>query len=417
MSDTLITVNNASKKFCRDLKRSLWYGVKDLGAELTGRRNGHRDLRKHEFWALRDVSFELRRGESLGLIGRNGAGKSTLLRLLNGLIKPDQGRITMRGRIGALIELGAGFNPILTGRENIYNNAAVLGLSKKQIDCVIDEIIDFAGIDEFIDAPVQSYSSGMRVRLGFAVAAHLKPDVLLVDEVLAVGDMAFRRKCLRHMLSYIKNGGALVFVSHNMQSVQSLCNRSVFLDRGQLEFEGTTTEAVNLYFETQQTSNGGKLEGEANVELSDENPVVIEEVEICPSNSTHIRTGESVRVVIHYRSIKNIDPVIWNFSIWTEDQQVRLTTATSQSSNINYQVIRGKGQLRCTIPKLILVPGTYAIKAAIFDLNRYPIARFGWENSPVLFTVKGSVNEVTNARVIVGDLFIMNIKWDRWISL
>jgi len=415
MSDTLITVDNVSKKFCRSLKRSLWYGVRDLGAELTGRSNGHSDLRKQEFWALKDVSFELRRGESLGLIGRNGAGKSTLLRLLNGLIKPDEGWITMRGRIGALIALGAGFNPILTGRENIYNNAAVLGLSKKQVDHVIGDIIDFAGIHEFIDSPVQSYSSGMRVRLGFAVAAHLEPDVLLVDEVLAVGDMAFRRKCLRHMLRYIKNGGALVFVSHNMHFVQSLCNRSVFLDRGQLEFEGNTTEAVNLYFETQQTPDGGKLEGEANVELSDENPVVIEEVEICPRiNSNHIRTGESVRVVIHYRSIKNIDPVIWNFCIWTGDQQVRLTTATSQSSNINYQVIRGKGQLKCAIPNLILVPGTYAIKASIFDLEaRYPIARFGWENSPVLFTVKGSVNEVTNARVIVGDLFIMNIKWDR----
>jgi len=318
----------------------------------------------------------------------------------------------MRGRIGALIALGAGFNPILTGRENIYNNAAILGLSKKQIDCVIDEIIDFAGINEFINAPVQSYSSGMRGRLGFAVAAHLKPDVLLVDEVLAVGDLAFRRKCLRHMMNYIKNGGALVFVSHDMHFVQTLCNRSVFLDQGQLQFKGNTTKAVNLYLETQQSANGDKLEGEANVELSDENPVVIEEVEFCPSNGSEIRTGKSVEVILHYRSARAIDHILWNFCIWTEDQQIRLTTATSDQSNINYQINRGKGKLKCSITNLILVPGTYVFKASIFDpYVRYPIARFGWENSTMFFTVKGSSNAVTNSRVIVGDLFIMDIKW------
>ena len=412
MSDTLITVDNVSKKFCRNLKRSLWYGVKDLGAELTGRSNGHRDLRRHEFWALKDISFQLRRGESLGLIGRNGAGKSTLLRLLNGLIKPDQGRITMRGRIGALIALGAGFNPILTGRENIYNNAAVLGLSKKQIDHVLDEIIDFAGIEEFIDAPVQSYSSGMRVRLGFAVAAHLKPDVLLVDEVLAVGDMAFRRKCLRHMLSYIKNGGALVFVSHNMHFVQSLCNKSVFIDQGKLEFKGNTTEAVNLYFETQQTPGGGKLESKANVELSDNNPVVIEEVEICPINGNEIRTGESVEVILHYRAITKLGAISWGFSIWTEDQWVRITSCRAKFSNIKYRITEGVGQLGCMIPRLPLVAGTYALKATIGDPEiASPIAEIGLNSAPMFFTVKGWPGELHNRSALDGDLFLLDVKW------
>jgi lipopolysaccharide transport system ATP-binding protein len=182
MSETLIKVENISKKFCKDLKRSLWYGMKDLGTEILGLPHDHDGrLRKDEFWAVKDVSFELKRGECLGLIGRNGAGKTTLLRILNGLIKPDKGRIEMRGQVGALIALGAGFNPVLTGRENIYINASVLGLRKREIDAKLDEIISFAELDEFIDAPVQSYSSGMNIRLGFSIATALMPDVLLLD--------------------------------------------------------------------------------------------------------------------------------------------------------------------------------------------------------------------------------------------
>ncbi|HIP72872.1 MAG TPA: ABC transporter ATP-binding protein, partial [Anaerolineae bacterium] len=194
MTDILVNVENVSKKFCRNLKRSLWYGVKDVGAEMFGRGSERIELRSQEFWAVKDVSFQLKRGETLGLIGHNGAGKTTMLRMLNGLIKPDTGRITVRGRIQALIALGAGFNPVLTGRENIYVNASVLGISKAETDRRFDQIVDFSGIEEFIDTPVQSYSSGMVVRLGFSIAAHLEPDILLVDEVLAVGDLAFKTK-------------------------------------------------------------------------------------------------------------------------------------------------------------------------------------------------------------------------------
>ena len=193
-NDVLICVEGVSKKFCRDLKRSLWYGVKDAVSDVFGR-EGSTDLRRDEFLAVNDVSFEVRRGECLGLVGRNGAGKTTLLKMLNGLIKPDHGRIEMRGRVGALIALGAGFNPILTGRENIYVNGSVLGLSRKEIDRKLEDIINFAEIGDFIDLPVQSYSSGMQVRLGFAVATAMEPDILLLDEVLAVGDDAFRSKC------------------------------------------------------------------------------------------------------------------------------------------------------------------------------------------------------------------------------
>ncbi len=245
--ETLVKVEGVSKKFCRSLKKSLWYGLSDLGREvLSGGKAGDHALRAAEFWAVDDVSFELRRGECLGLIGRNGAGKTTLLKMLNGLIKPDHGRIEMRGRVGALIALGAGFNPLLTGRENIYVNASVLGLTKREVDGKIEEIIDFSDIRDFIDAPVQSYSSGMQVRLGFAVATALDPDVLLLDEVLAVGDAAFRNKCYRRIAS-LRKTAAVVFVSHNMNHVARTCDRILAMSHGCTAFLGDVDGGVEAY--------------------------------------------------------------------------------------------------------------------------------------------------------------------------
>ncbi len=235
-NEVLIRVDGVGKKFCRDLRTSLKYGMQDLTAEVFGRPRTH-DLRPKEFWAVQDVSFELRRGESLALIGHNGAGKTTLLKMLNGLVKPDRGRVEMYGSVAAMIALGAGFNPVLTGRENIYINAAVLGLRKSVVNDRIDEVIEFSEIGEFIDSPVRNYSSGMSVRLGFSVAAlMLKPDILLLDEVLAVGDLAFRIKCLNHMRS-IMDDCAVIFVSHSMPTVSSFCNRALLLDHGRIHSE------------------------------------------------------------------------------------------------------------------------------------------------------------------------------------
>lgn len=245
-SDILIKVEHASKKFCRNLKKSLWYGLNDMAAELTGGSRWHDQLRPEEFWAVNDVSFELRRGECIGLIGPNGAGKTTLLKMLYGLIKPDHGRITMTGRVGALIALGAGFNPILTGRENIYVNGSVLGLTKREIEEKIEEIIDFAGIREFIDSPVQSYSSGMQVRLGFSVATAVAPDILLLDEVLAVGDMSFRSKC-HNRIGRIRTKAAVVLVSHTMEQIANITDRALVMAKGKLLFFGDSREAIHVY--------------------------------------------------------------------------------------------------------------------------------------------------------------------------
>lgn len=263
-ADQLISVEDVSKKFCRDLSTSLRYGFFDLGREMLGKPRTM-ELRDKEFWAVRDASFELRRGECLGMIGHNGAGKTTLLRMLNGLIKPDRGRIAIRGQVGALIALGAGFNPILTGRENIYINAAVLGLSRKAVDARIEEIIDFAGVEQFIDMPVQHYSSGMNVRLGFAIAAILiEPDILFLDEVLAVGDISFTIKCLNRVRELMRDS-AVVFVSHNMPLISSFCTRVLVMDHGQRVLDTDQPGvAINHYYglarSKQQVSGAGGAE-------------------------------------------------------------------------------------------------------------------------------------------------------------
>jgi lipopolysaccharide transport system ATP-binding protein len=246
-NEVLVKVEGLSKKFCKSLKKSLKYGMFDLVANLRGKDTSD-DLRPDEFWALKDINFELRRGECLGLIGHNGAGKSTLLKILNGLINPDHGKVTMRGRVGALIELGAGFNPIMTGRENIYNNGAVLGFTREEIKAKVEEIIAFSELEEFMDMPVRNYSSGMKVRLGFAVAAQMEPDVLIIDEVLAVGDLGFALKCFKHIDTILPNT-AIIFVSHSMPMVSRICNMVMLLENGSPVSQGLNVgKAIELYY-------------------------------------------------------------------------------------------------------------------------------------------------------------------------
>lgn len=244
--DPAIRVAGVSKRYSRNAQSHLSYGATDLMRELLGR--GNRDtLRKDEFWAVRDVSFELQPGESIALIGRNGAGKSTLLKMMNGLSKPDTGHIRIEGRVQALINLNAGFNPALTGMENIYNAASLSGFGSSEIRAIVDEVVAFAELEEAIDSPVQTYSSGMRARLGFAVAVHLRPDILLIDEVLAVGDFAFQNKCFLRMEQLKKAGVTIVYVSHSHNTAIKLCERGLWLHRGQVMAAGTCLETVQAY--------------------------------------------------------------------------------------------------------------------------------------------------------------------------
>jgi len=262
--DPIISVQSVSKKFCRSLKRTMLYGATDVARDLLGISPNPRELRPDEFWALDDVSFEVRRGECLGLIGPNGAGKSTLLKLLNGITLPDQGTIKITGSVGALLELGAGFHPALTGRENIYLNAAILGLSKEEISDKFDAIVNFAGLEEFIDSPVKHYSSGMYVRLGFAIAVHAEPDIFLIDEALAVGDVSFQSKCHGKLREFSERGVTIILVTHNLDLVNSRCSRAVLLAKGNVFCHGAPKTAVDAYHRMISNSRPKSYASEAN---------------------------------------------------------------------------------------------------------------------------------------------------------
>lgn len=327
-------------------------------SEICGRKNSDASagLRAGEFWAVRDVSFELRRGECLGLIGHNGAGKTTLLKMLNGLIKPDRGTITMRGRVGALIALGAGFNPILTGRENIYINGSVLGLTKKEIDAKIDEIIDFAEIREFIDMPVQSYSSGMTVRLGFAVATALDPDVLILDEVLAVGDGSFRHKCYQR-IDALRSRAAIIFVSHNMPDVGRICQSTVVMERGRTIFQGNALDGIARYNELNE--RGG---GPGNSHREVKYPIREFSVEM----PERVGFNEPLDLKIKVSSEENVGPV--NLTVALSNQSGGFAAVgLSNSQSFGIELRKGENEWRCRVANIPLRNGRYPVTVHLID--------------------------------------------------
>src|SRR6058998_1867818 len=257
MSDIALSIQNLSKSFRIAHQRGGLRGYKTLHDELMilprrliDRLKRQRRSTSETFWALKDVSFDVKAGEALGIIGSNGAGKSTLLKILNRITEPTRGGVDIYGRVGALLEVGTGFHPELTGRENIFLNGAILGMTRAEIKRKFDEIVAFAEVEKFLDTPVKRYSSGMFVRLAFAVAAHLEPEILLVDEVLAVGDAAFQNKCIGKMNGVAREGRTVVFVSHDMAAVESLCTRCFLLDGGRLELSGTPHEVTTHYLAT-----------------------------------------------------------------------------------------------------------------------------------------------------------------------
>ncbi|HPE70711.1 MAG TPA: polysaccharide ABC transporter ATP-binding protein [Candidatus Competibacter sp.] len=360
MSDTLIKVENVSKKFCRSLKKSLWYGMQDLGNELLGRRHGgDGELRPEEFWAVKDVSFELKRGECLGLIGRNGAGKTTLLRMLNGLIKPDAGRIEMRGRVGALIALGAGFNPILTGRENIYVNASILGFSKKEIDKKLDNIIEFAELSEFIDSPVQHYSSGMFVRLGFSVAANFDPDILLVDEALAVGDLAFIVKCLNRVAELRRSGTCVIFVSHNELQVREAAQWCLLLNKGREVLFDSIDAAFLAYGNLIETP----IPADPDAGFIHNGPV---RVRYAGSRSNDpegmLRTGQRATIILVCHAQIAMENADLELRFWNSMGQL-MTTIRSSLANRFFHLPAGEAYFDIEIRSIALAPGRYRLAA------------------------------------------------------
>lgn len=262
MSENIITISNVSKSFVlRHQTTKRYVALRDVMAQKAKDffSGGASSQTKEEFWALKDVSFDVKQGDRIGIIGRNGAGKSTLLKVLSRIVTPTTGRIVIDGRVASLLEVGTGFHPELSGRENIFLNGSILGMSKQEIKSKFDEIVDFAEVEKFLDTPVKRYSSGMYVRLAFAVAAHLEPEILIIDEVLAVGDAEFQKKCLGKMRDIsTSDGRTILFVSHNMGAIRNFCNRTIYLEKGQVKADDTTEKVLPLYF---GVGNQTKLEG------------------------------------------------------------------------------------------------------------------------------------------------------------
>ncbi len=323
-----------------------------------------------EFWALDNVSFELRRGEALGLVGKNGSGKSTLLRVIAGLIKPDTGFVEVNGRVAPLIALGAGFNPILTGRENIYANMSILGLSKKEIDERFDEVVEFAEIGDAIDSPVQSYSSGMAARLGFASAIHTEPDILLIDEVLAVGDIKFRARCYRKLAELREKGVSFILVSHNTQSIIQMCESSVYLSKGKLIISGETTKVMTLYeqelFEIKANNNFTLLSIDLpEKKINESEGVDIASVSFRDFNNKILKSlisGENVYLCLACKAHKKFNQICIHLKI-TESTGEGGTTLFLSSTNDNqlFEMPPGKHEIRLKMPFLGLAPGSYTM--------------------------------------------------------
>ncbi len=380
MTDTLIKVEGVSKKFCRSLKKSLLYGIQDLGNELVGRRHGGGGgLREDEFWAVKDVSFEVKRGECLGLIGPNGSGKTTVLRMLNGLVKPDRGKITMRGRVGALIALGAGFNPILTGRENVYAAGSVLGLTTREIKQKYPAIVEFAELGGFMDTPVQNYSSGMQVRLGFAVAAQMEPDIVILDEVLAVGDAQFQVKCINVIRGLQAKGVAVIIVSHNMTNILSFSDIGIYLNKGVVKRSGAIIDVSSCYLAESEVSSkmdfSGNVPTDSGIALhaayiTDEENIMLESV----------MPNQPVKIHIPYELEDDYDQCKVALGIGINDLEGVLYQSVLPASQFSGGTKGCSGEVVVSINGLLASSGTLIIGVALWSHSDGELLAWSREN-------------------------------------
>jgi lipopolysaccharide transport system ATP-binding protein len=369
-----VHVEAVSKKFARSFGAAMKYGVRDIAKDLVGIRGRNGRLRPGEFWSLRDVSLEVRPGECLALIGPNGAGKSTLLKLLNGILLPDEGRIEMRGRVGALIEVGAGFHPMLTGRENVYINGAILGMTRAEIDARFDAICAFAGIGEFINSPVKFYSSGMYVRLGFAVAAHTRPDILLVDEILAVGDVAFRMRCFEHLAKMIEGGTTVIVVSHSVSMLTRLSTRAAVIAEGKKVYDGDINEGIAVYHDLLNVNpkNWAQVrKGDAPAPENGEHDPAAPAIDACwtadaaGNRKTDFQTGDDL--YLHVRLQSGMPLAEARLVVAVESPQAgNLISVSSPYRNFTFDVAPPQTEVRLRLRKLPLLVGGYKINVSLF---------------------------------------------------
>ncbi|MBI3256408.1 MAG: ABC transporter ATP-binding protein [Actinobacteria bacterium] len=372
-SGPAISVRNVSKRY------RLYH---ERNQTLKGTLLQRKRVEFEEFWALRDVSLEVPRGGTFGLIGENGSGKSTLLKCMARILNPNEGAITVNGKMSALLELGAGFHPELSGRENVFLNGSILGLSKRQIEERFDEIVDFAGLQHFIDTPVKNYSSGMYVRLGFSVAINVDPEVLLVDEVLAVGDEQFQRKCAEKFAELKESGKTIVIVSHALGSVRTLCDEVALLEHGRLRVIGPPGQVIDTYLGDVHTDRApdGELgtrwgSGEARIEH-------IELLDAAGSATTEVQTGEPVTFRFHWEARQPIQKPVFGLALYTLEG-VQVTGPNTRQADMVPDTISGSGTVDLRVDRLLLLPGTYDLTASLLDFtcshaydNRHRAFRF-----------------------------------------
>ena len=334
--------------------------------------NLFRSGQREELWALRDVSFTVERGAALGIIGPNGSGKSTVLKLISRILEPTSGKITVDGRVSALLELGAGFHPDLTGRENIYLNGSLLGLSRREMDAQFDRIVEFAELERFIDMPVKHYSTGMTMRLGFAVAIHVQPEILLVDEVLAVGDQSFQARCLDKISELRSQGVTILFVSHNLEAVRDLCDQTLWLEGGRLQAHGPTEQVIDLYLEWVTAGEEARLtaqHGEGVGERWGSGEVEIVDVRFLDRDGRerHVfRTGEPMVACIRYVAHRRIENPVFGVAIHRSDG-LHVNGPNTKFAGYPIEFVEGEGEIRYIIESLPLLEGTYQFSATCYD--------------------------------------------------
>ncbi|MEZ6095474.1 MAG: ABC transporter ATP-binding protein [Pirellulaceae bacterium] len=409
--DSILEVDGVWKKYCRNLKRAMWYGLQDVGRQMlpTYRTPDKPQdlLRAGEFFAARDVSFSMRPGECVGLIGPNGAGKSTVLKMVNGLLRPDLGEIRIRGRIGALIELGTGFNPQLSGRENVFINGTVLGLKKREIERAFDDIVSFAELEEVIDDPIKTYSSGMRMRLGFSVAANLRPQLLIMDEVLAVGDVGFRMKCFKHLNTLIEQGTSIVLVTHAVSMLPRVATRLIVFDKGQVRFDGDVNAGLATYDQMlaahQQEVNERKA-----TEISS-GAAIIHSVSVEGNTSDQIaelRTGDSLTLNVELEAQETVRDARLVVAVGCANQEM-LASVSTRYQGIHFDLQPGIHRVQLKIDAVPFLLGAYHFNVSLFgdDITDFHHRRTGVAG----FRVVGP--ETNSLGFGIGGLVQLNHHW------
>jgi lipopolysaccharide transport system ATP-binding protein len=402
--DVLIKCESLGKKFCINQRKSMLYGGVDVFASMVGFPTRRDTLRNHEIWALRDLNFEVKRGETLGVIGINGAGKSTLLRVLSGIYPPDAGTVSIKGPVGALIAAGAGFHPDMTGRENIYLNGAIVGLRKREIDLQLEEIIEFAEIGEFIDTAVRFYSTGMYVRLGFSIAVHIRPRVLLLDEILSVGDRTFQNKCFRKLKELRESVEAVLFVSHNLDHVRNLCSKLIILESGRIIFEGDVEEGA-VYYQSQTDAIRKKVGEKENALTAhsgysrfDSSGVRLDGIEIGSAKENFngiISSGDDIVVRCNFTTEREIANPQFSMGI-LDDMNTHVIWQRDYDRKIRFDALQpGKYNLTVAFSRPPLVPGVYKVNFGILDSNSCEILMAHKQFAP--FVIQG--NEISRAIV------------------